>query len=174
MKKAKLETLQDLYIHELKDIYSAEKQITKALPKLAKAASSQQLRNAFEEHLQQTQDQIARLDQIFERLGVRFTASDKCEGMEGLLKEGDEFIKEQASPAVHDAGLIVAAQKVEHYEMAAYGSLCTFAELLNFDEDLNMLKETMNEEEEADERLTKLAETGINEEAEIGAGKDFN
>jgi ferritin-like metal-binding protein YciE len=174
MKKNKLATLEDLYVHELKDIYNAEKQLTKALPKLAKAASSQQLKTAFEEHLEETQNQISRLDQIFERLGQRSTSTDKCDAMEGLIKEGDKFIKEEAAPAVHDAGLIVGAQKVEHYEIAAYGSLCTFAEILNFEDDLNLLKENLSEEEAADEKLSQLAESGINEAAEVGAQRDFD
>lgn len=159
-----LETLKDLYVHELKDIYSAEKQITRALPKLAKAASSDELRNAFEEHLEQTEGQIQRLEQIFKRLGES-TTGPKCKGMEGLLEEGSDFIKEKASPEVIDAGMIVAAQKVEHYEIAGYGSICTFAKLLGFEEDLALLKETINEEETTDEKLTELAQN-INLQAE--------
>ncbi len=164
-KKDKLANLCDLYVHELKDIYNAEKQITKALPKLAKAASSPDLKSAFEEHLQQTHQQIERLDKIFQRLSKSSTGP-KCKGMEGLLTEGDEFTKEEASPEVLDAGMIVAAQKVEHYEIAAYGSLCTYAEMLGFEEDLELLKETLNEEEETDQNLTQLAESHINEQAE--------
>lgn len=166
----KLESLKDLYLHELKDIYSAEKQITKALPKLAKTASSEELQTAFEEHLQQTENQIARLDKIFQRLGESSTGP-KCKGMEGLLKEGEDFIKEKATPSVLDAGMIVAAQKVEHYEIAAYGSLCTYAELLGNEEDLDLLKETLAEEEETDERLTDIARA-TNEQAEEADDSD--
>lgn len=166
-KKEKLETLAELYVHELKDIYSAEKQITKALPKLAKAANCEELKAGFEEHLQQTEGQIERLEKIFKRLGES-PNGPKCKGMEGLLAEGSEFIEEEAAPSVLDAGMIVAAQKVEHYEIAAYGSLCTFAEHLGYEEDLELLKETLNEEEDTDEKLTQLAESHINEEAETG------
>lgn len=160
----RLESLQDLYVHELKDIYSAEKQITRALPKLAKAASSEELKNAFEEHLEQTQEQVSRLETIFKRMEER-AAGPKCKGMEGLLVEGDEFVKEEAAPPVHDAGMIVAAQKVEHYEIAAYGGLCTFAELLGYEEDLELLKQTLSEEKQTDEKLTELAGT-LNEQAD--------
>lgn len=159
-----LKTLKELYVHELKDILSAEKQITKALPKLAKAVNSEELKAAFEEHLQQTENQIARLEKIFQALGES-TSGPKCKGMEGLLAEGEDFTKEDAAPAVLDAGLIVGAQKVEHYEIAAYGSLCTFAEILGHEEDLELLKETLAEEEEADERLTQIAQN-LNHEAE--------
>jgi ferritin-like metal-binding protein YciE len=166
-KKEKLESLEDLYLHELKDVYSAEKQITKALPKLVKAAGSEELKNTFREHLKETENQVQRLDKILQRLGKTSTGP-KCKGMEGLLMEGDDFIKEEAFPEVLDAGIIVAAQKVEHYEIAAYGSLCTFAELLGYDEDLQLLKETIAEEEEADRKLTELAESQINGEAQSG------
>jgi ferritin-like metal-binding protein YciE len=164
----KLVSLEDLYLHELKDVYNAEKQITKALPKLAKAASSEELKSAFEEHLQQTEEQISRLEQIFERLGES-TTGPKCKGMEGLVAEGDELSKEDAEDPVRDAGLIVSAQKVEHYEIAAYGSLCTFAEILGYKEDMELLKETLNEEEETDEKLTQIA-SQLNEEAQQAEG----
>ena len=159
----KLETLNDLYIHELKDIYSAEKQITKALPKLAQAANSEELKAGFEAHLEETKEQITRLEKIFARLDES-TSGPKCKGMEGLLEEGEEFSKEDAAPSVLDAGLIVGAQKVEHYEIAAYGSICTFAEMLGYAEDLDLLKETIKEEEATDEKLTQLAEA-LNQEA---------
>ncbi len=164
-KKEKLNSLADLYVHELKDIYSAEKQITKALPKLAKAASSDDLKKGFQEHLKQTEGQINRLEKIFRRLGES-TSGPKCKGMEGLLEEGSDFTEEPASAEVLDAGMIVAAQKVEHYEIAAYGSLCTFAKLLGYDEDLDLLKESIAEEEETDQKLTVLAESYINQAAE--------
>jgi ferritin-like metal-binding protein YciE len=164
-KKNRLENLQDLYVHELKDIYSAEQQITKALPKLIKKASSQELKQSFEKHLKETEDQINRLDEIFQRLEEK-SAGQKCAGMEGLLKEGEDLLKEDASPEVLDAGMIVAAQKVEHYEIAAYGSLCTFAESLGFDEDLELLKQTIEEEKMTDEKLTELAESGVNDQSQ--------
>jgi ferritin-like metal-binding protein YciE len=167
-KSEKLESLEDLYVHELKDIYSAEKQITKALPKLIKAASSEELKGAFEEHLKQTEGQINRLEKIFERLGES-TSGPKCEGMEGVLKEGEALLKEEASDEVLDAGIITSAQKVEHYEIASYGSLCTFAELLGHQEDAELLNQTLGEEKETDKKLTELAESGVNEEASAGA-----
>jgi ferritin-like metal-binding protein YciE len=163
-KKEKMDRLEDLYVHELKDIYSSEKQITKALPKLIKSASSEELKEAFEKHLQETEEQINRLDQIFDRLGQK-SGGVKCAGMEGLLKEGDELLQEDATDEVLDAGIIVAAQKVEHYEIAAYGSLCTWAEALGYDEDLELLKETIEEEKMADEKLTELAEAGVNQQS---------
>ena len=165
---SKMTSLQDLYVHELKDILSAEKQLTRALPKLAKAADSEELKSAFEEHLQQTETQVTRVEKILKRLGES-ASGPKCKGMEGLIAEGDEFSKEEATPAVLDAGMVVAAQKVEHYEIAAYGSLCTFAELLGFDEDLELLKQNLSEEEETDERLTEIGET-LNEQAEQSQG----
>jgi ferritin-like metal-binding protein YciE len=161
-KKEKMDRLEDLYLHELRDIYNAEKQITKALPKLIKKASSEELKESFQEHLQETEGQINRLDQIFQRLD-QSSSGIKCAGMEGLLKEGEELLKEDAAPEVLDAGIIVAAQKVEHYEIAAYGSLCTFAEALGYDEDLELLKQTIEEEKQTDEKLTELAESGVNE-----------
>jgi ferritin-like metal-binding protein YciE len=161
-KREKMDRLEDLYLHELKDIYSAEKQITKALPKLIKKASAEELKQAFQDHLQETEEQINRLDQIFDRLD-QSSSGIKCAGMEGLLKEGEELLKEDAAPEVLDAGIIVAAQKVEHYEIAAYGSLCTFAEALGYAEDLQLLKQTIEEEKSADETLTEIAEAGINE-----------
>src|SRR6185503_9741258 len=158
-----MKSLQDLYVHELKDILSAEKQLTKALPKLAKAANSEELQTGFEEHLKQTEQQVARVEKILKRLGES-ASGPKCKGMEGLIEEGDEFSKEEAADAVLDAGLVVAAQKVEHYEIAAYGSLCTFAEILSFDEDLKLLKQSLSEEEETDKKLSQIGET-LNQEA---------
>jgi len=164
-----LQNLEDLYLHELKDIYSAEKQITKALPKLAKAASSPELKSAFEEHLQQTEGQIQRLDKIFKRIGES-ASGVKCKSMAGLIEEGDELAKEEAAAEVLDAGLITAGQKVEHYEMAAYGSLCEFAELLGYQEDAELLHETLTEEEQTDEKLSSLAEE-INKQAQEPEGE---
>jgi ferritin-like metal-binding protein YciE len=164
VKKEKMDRLEDLYLHSLRDTYNAEQQITKALPKIIKKVSSEELQEALQNHLEETEQQINRLDQIFDRLGQK-SSGVKCAGMEGLLKEGDELFKEDASDAVLDAGIIVAAQKVEHYEIAAYGSLCTWAEALGYEEDLELLKQTIEEEKTADEKLTELAEAGVNEQS---------
>ena len=161
----KLKTLRDLYIHELKDLYSAEKQLTKALPKMAKAASNEELTSGFEEHLEQTEQQIDRLEQILEGLG-QTTRGDKCKGMEGLIEEGSKVMSEDASDEVRDAAIIVCAQKIEHYEIAGYGSARTFAEMLGEDEAARLLQQTLDEEIETDEKLTELAENSINTEAE--------
>jgi len=143
-------------VEELQDLYSAETQITKALPKMAKAATSQTLKDAFESHLEETKEQIKRLDQIFENLGES-SKGKTCEGMKGLLKEGDELMKEDADPEVLDAGLISAAQRVEHYEMAGYGTVRTYAELLGEDEAVTLLEATLKEEKAADSKLSKVA-----------------
>jgi ferritin-like metal-binding protein YciE len=152
----KMESLKELYVEELQDLYSAETQITKALPKMAKAATSPALRDAFESHLEETKEQIKRLDQIFENLGES-SKGKPCEGMKGLLKEGGEWMKEDADPEVMDAGLIAAAQRVEHYEMAGYGTVRTYAELLGEDEAVALLETTLKEEKAADSKLSKVA-----------------
>ena len=164
-------TLKDLYIDELRDIYSAENQLTKALPKMAKAATSDELRAGFQEHLQQTKGHVERLDRIFKVLGEKPTGK-KCKGMEGLIEEGDEMIKEdELEGEVLDAGLISAAQRVEHYEIAAYGCVRTYANLLGESDAAELLDQTLNEEKETDQKLTTLAEA-INVEAEQeGSGK---
>ncbi len=159
----KLETLHELYIEELKDLYSAETQITKALPKLAKTATNPKLRQAFEEHLEQTRNHVQRLEQIFEGLEEKPTGKT-CEGMKGLLKEGDEMAGEDGDTDVIDAGLISAAQRVEHYEIAAYGSVATYAELLGEDEAVELLNQTLEEEKQTDQKLTLVAKK-INVEA---------
>jgi ferritin-like metal-binding protein YciE len=156
-------SLKGLFVDELKDLFSAENQITKALPKMAKTASSDELREGFEEHLEQTKGHIERLQQIFEKLGEKPTGK-KCAGMEGLLKEGAEVMGDDFEDAVMDAALITAAQRVEHYEIAAYGSVIAFAELLGEDEAASLLKETLEEEKETDEKLTELSQE-INAEA---------
>jgi ferritin-like metal-binding protein YciE len=156
-----LETLKNLYIHELKDLYSAEKQIVKALPKMAKAATNKELAEGFEEHLRQTKEHVARLEKILTSHD-QSTRGPKCEGMEGLLKEGDKMIKEDAEDEVRDAGLIAAAQRVEHYEMAGYGCARTYAELLGDPEGADLLQTTLTEEEETDKKLSKLATSVIN------------
>jgi ferritin-like metal-binding protein YciE len=158
------DSLRELYIDELKDLYSAETQLVKALPKMAKAASNDQLRQAFEEHLRQTSEHVSRLEQIFEALEEKPTGK-KCVGMEGLVKEGSEVMKEDYGDEVKDAAIIGAAQRVEHYEMAGYGTVRAFAELLGETEHVSLLEETLNEEKEADEKLTQLAEE-INATAE--------
>jgi len=149
--------LRELYIDELKDLYSAETQLVKALPKMAKAASSEELQQGFEEHLEQTKGHVARLEQIFEALDES-PKGKKCAGMEGLIKEGGEVIDEDFEGAVLDAGLIGAAQRVEHYEIAAYGTACAFAEILGESEQVALLRETLKEEKETDEKLTELSE----------------
>jgi ferritin-like metal-binding protein YciE len=163
-------SLRGLFVDELKDIFSAENQITKALPKMAKAASSDELREGFEEHLEQTKGQIERLQQIFEKLGEKPTGK-KCMGMEGLLKEGAEVMGDDFEDAVLDAALISAAQRVEHYEIAAYGSVIAFAELLGEEEAVSLLKETLEEEKETDEKLTELSQD-INTEAKGDESED--
>jgi ferritin-like metal-binding protein YciE len=169
-----LKSLQDLFIHELRDIYSAENQLTKALPKMAKAASTEELRNAFEMHLEETQNQIERLNQIFETLGVS-SRGPKCKGMEGLIEEGNEMMKEKAEPMVSDAGLITSAQRVEHYEIAAYGGARTFAQMLGMNDVAQMLQQTLDEEKRTDEKLTAIAEGWINQSAmQMSDGTEYN
>jgi ferritin-like metal-binding protein YciE len=157
----KLETLKDLYLHELKDLYSAEKQIIKALPKMVKAASNTKLKAAFEKHLGETKEQAARLEKLLEAHG-QSTRGPKCKGMEGVLKEGEEMIEEEADEEVRDAGLIAAAQRVEHYEIAGYGCARTYAEMLNDNAGAKSLQQTLNEEAATDVSLTELAKSTIN------------
>ena len=165
----KINTLQDLYVEELRDLHSAETQLVKALPKVAAAATSDELRAAFEDHLEQTREHVERLNQIFEGLGES-PKGKKCKAMEGLLEEADELLEEEIAGSVLDAALIAAAQRVEHYEIAVYGTLATFAKLLGRDEDKDLLGQTLDEEKEADETLTDIAESTIN--AEAGQGGD--
>jgi ferritin-like metal-binding protein YciE len=160
-----METLQDLYVQELKDLYSAENQLVKAIPKMIKAASHRQLKAAFTDHLRKTQEHVRRLERVCKELGVS-PRGKKCEGMEGLIKEGAGLIKEKPEPDVLDAGLIAAAQHVEHYEMAGYGCVRTFARLLGRADHAKLLQQTLDEEGEADKKLTALAERVINVEAE--------
>lgn len=156
--------LEEAFVEELKDLLHAERQITKALPRMAKKADSPELKKAFEEHLKQTEEQIVRLEQVFELLGKPARAK-KCEAMEGIIGEGKEVMQE-AEEDVLDAVLIAAAQKVEHYEIASYGTVCTWAEELNCDKKVvDLLKRTLSEEKETDERLTKLATSRANEKA---------
>jgi ferritin-like metal-binding protein YciE len=162
---AKLKSLDDLLVHELQDIFDAEKQITKALPKMIKAASHPELQAAFEEHLEQTEGQIERLHQVFKLLGLP-AKGKKCDGMAGLIEEGKKILEEDAVPSVKDAALIAAAQKVEHYEIASYGCVCTYAEMLGYEQVHDLLGQTLDEEETTDEKLSVLAESLINVEAE--------
>jgi ferritin-like metal-binding protein YciE len=163
----KLNSLQALYKEELKDLYSAEQQLIKALPKMAKAASSPQLKRAFEQHLEQTKGHAERIERLFQDLDGS-PRGKKCKGMEGLIMEGDEMAKEDAEPDVKDAALISAANRVEHYEIAAYGTVRTYAQILGMREHVTLLQQTLDEEGEADKKLTQLAESGINVEAASG------
>lgn len=151
-------TIDQLFVEELKDIYSAETQITKALPKLVKAATSEELKTAFEEHLEETEGQIERLDQIFQTLNIN-PKGKTCDGMKGVLEEGEEMLKETQAGGVRDAALISAAQRVEHYEMAAYGAVRTYAEKLGKQQIAKLLEETLEEEKSADKKLTQIAQT---------------
>lgn len=163
----KMENLHDLYVEQLQDLYDAEQQLIKALPKMAQAATSEELRSGFEEHLEQTKQQAQRLERIFEELGED-AKGEKCKGMEGLIKEGTEVIENNELPAeVKDAALIAAAQRVEHYEIAGYGTVRTYANLLGEDEAAELLEQTLEEEKEADQLLTEAAES-INVQAEEG------
>ena len=160
----KLNTLKQLYIEELRDLHSAENQLLGALPKLAKGASSEELKLAFENHLDQTKVHVERLEEIFERLDE--TPNGKtCQAMKGLVEEGSEILGEDGEESVLDAGIIAAAQKVEHYEIASYGTVRTFAQLLGEDEAAELLQETLDEEGEADKLLTQLAQEIVNPEA---------
>ncbi len=161
----KLESLKDLYLEQLRDLYSAETQIVDALPKMAEAATSPDLRKGFNDHLRQTEEHVRRLERIFQDL-QESPKGHTCEGMKGLLKEGSEMTKMRGEPAVIDAGLIAAAQRVEHYEMAGYGTVRTYAEMLGKTEHVSLLERTLQEEEQTDERLTELAESHINVEAQ--------
>jgi len=157
----KMKTLNDLFLHELKDLYHAEHQLLKALPKMAKAATSDELRMAFEDHLQETEGQVERLEQIFTELNVP-ARGIKCEAMEGLIKEGKEAIEEDLDDDVRDAALICAAQRVEHYEIAGYGCARTFAERLGHNHVAELLQQTLDEEGNADKKLTEIAMGSVN------------
>lgn len=158
-------TLQDLFIHELSDIYSAEKQLARALPRLARAATNPKLAEAFQLHLEETHGQIERIDQVVELCDIKLKRI-KCAAMEGLVEEGKEVIEEIDKGSVLDAALIAAAQKVEHYEIASYGTLCTFARRAGFKEAEKLLYQTLQEEKSTDDKLTKLAESEANPEAQ--------
>jgi|ERR1051326_5897682 ferritin-like metal-binding protein YciE len=167
----KMETLEDLFLDELRDLYDAEKQLVKALPKMASAASSSQLRTAFESHLRETEAQVSRLERIFEQLDEK-PSGQSCDAMKGLIKEGDKITSNVDASPLRDAGLIGAANRVEHYEMAAYGTARTFAEMLGYDDAAQLLEQTLEEEKEADRKLTEIAEQMVNENAlQVGAEK---
>src|SRR5258707_8850072 len=163
-------SLQDLYVDELRDLDNAETQLAKAVPKMAKGAANDQLRDAFEEHLRQTSEHVSRLEQIFEQLGEK-ASGKKCLGMEGLVKEGAETLKEEYGDDVKDAAIIGAAQRVEHYEMAGYGTVRAFAELLGENEHVSLLEQTLEEEKQADQKLTDLTEE-INKQAAQGEAQE--
>jgi len=160
----KMRTLQDLFVHEIKDLYSAEKQLLKALPKMAKAATNEELRTGFETHLAETEEHVNRLEAIMEALEIP-NRGPKCKAMEGLLEEGQEVLDAEMEDDVRDAALIAAAQRVEHYEIAGYGCARTFAEQLGHGESARRLQETLDEEKATDEKLTQIAMHGVNLEA---------
>lgn len=169
--KSGKESLKKIFEELLQDTYSAEQQLVKALPELAKAAHNEELQEAFENHLKQTQKQAERLEKIFSRLGID-KGNEKCEAMEGLIKEGQQIIKEHKDSVTRDAALIVAAQKVEHYEIAAYGSLMELADVLGLDNIADVLERTLNEEKETDELLSGIAQD-VNDEALEYSSQEF-
>lgn len=158
----KIVSLEDLLIHELRDIYHAEQQLVKALPKVAQKVTSPELKSAIEEHLRETEGHVDRLEKIFDLLGLPAKAV-KCKAMEGILEEGEELMKEKADPETLDAGIVMSAQKVEHYEICAYGSTASWAGMLGRQDLKTLLGQTLNEEERADKKLTELAKSGINQ-----------
>lgn len=162
-----LKSIDDLFLHELKDLYHAEKQLLKALPNVAKKATSNDLKAALEEHLEETEEQVQRLEQVFELLGQK-PAAEKCEAMAGLIEESEALMAENAESDVMDAGIICSAQKVEHYEIAGYGSLVEWAKLTGKKGIADILGKTLDEEESADRKLTELARKGINKSAAAG------
>ena len=165
-----LASLEELFTNELKDLYDAEKQILKELPKMVDAASSPKLQKGFQQHLEQTKKHVERLDQIFQNR--RVSGRKKCKGIEGILEEGGELLKQDVDPDVLDAGLIAAAQKVEHYEIASYGSVRTYAELLGDDKTAALLEQTLQEEKATDAKLSELARNEVNLEAAEADAED--
>lgn len=163
-KSSAAEGLRELFVDSLKDIYWAEKALTKALPKMAKNATSENLINTINDHLVVTEEQVARLEEVFELIGEK-AAAKKCDAMEGLIKEGESIMEETQQGAVRDAGIIAASQKIEHYEIASYGTLAAYAQTLGEDEALALLQQTLEEEKEADTLLTEVAYNNINFEA---------
>jgi ferritin-like metal-binding protein YciE len=167
----KLNSLNKLYLEELRDLYSAETQLVKALPKMVKGASSDELKEAFESHLEQTKEHVERLTEIFDRLEEKPTGKT-CQAMKGLIEEGSEMLEQEGDESVIDAGLIAAAQRVEHYEIAAYGTVRTFANLLGENDAAELLQQTLDEEGETDKQLSELAEGIVNEKALTEDGKE--
>lgn len=166
-----IDSLEKLFIDNLKDVYNAEKQILKALPRMAKAATNRELQTALNNHLRQTEKQVERLERVFKEFG-KTPQGKKCAGMEGLIEEGKELLQEDVEEDVLDAGLIFASQKVEHYEIAAYGGLKTYARLLGNETAVRLLDETLKEEKEADRILTDIAERSVNVEAMQGDDRE--
>src|SRR6476646_9104956 len=166
-----MESLHELYVDELKDLYSAEKQIVKALPKMVKNATNPELKEAFSNHLDETEGHVQRLEKIFQMLGEK-AGGKKCKGMEGLIEEAKELLEEDAAEEVLDAGLISKAQHVEHYEMAGYGTVRTYAEQLGFSDQAKLLQQTLDEEGKANELLTQIAESSVNLDAETGSEEE--
>ena len=168
----KIRTFEDLFVEELKDLYNAEQQLTRALPKMAKAASTPELKKAFEQHLEETKNQVQRLEQVFELIGAPVKGKT-CQAMKGLIEEGQELVKEGMESPVLDAGIIGAAQRVEHYEIAGYGTARTMAETLGHTKAVKLLEQTLKEEKAADEKLTRIAESVVNfRAAGMGAGEE--
>ena len=168
---AEMGTLHEAFVEELRDTYDAEKQLTKALPKMAKAASSPELKEAIESHLEETRQQVERLEQVFESIEEK-ARGKHCEGIAGIIQEAQAMMQEDFDEATADACLIAAAQRAEHYEMAAYGTLVAWARAMGHDDAADLLQETLDEEKAADEKLNSLAEGGINEQAAEGAHQD--
>ncbi len=161
---AKLKNLEDLFHHQLKDIYSAETQLADALPNMVKKSSDEKLKEAFSDHFKETKDHIKRLEQIAEKLDIN-PSGETCKAMKGLIKEAKDFISEDATPEVRDAGLIADAQRIEHYEISAYGTAVQFAKGLNHDDIADKLQKTLDEESSADKKLSKIAKNNINKQA---------
>lgn len=159
-----VQSMEELFLHGLQDIYYAEKQILEALPKMAKAVDSESLREAMETHLEETREQVKRLEQVFKNCGEK-AKGEKCPGIEGLIKEGEKVMKETKDPQVRSAALLAGAQAVEHYEIARYGTLIAWAKMLGHEESVELLEETLDEEKNADRILTEIAESEVNEEA---------
>lgn len=162
----KLKSLEDLFHHQLRDLYSAEKQLIDALPELAKKASNNQLKNALESHVKETEHQKERLENVFNKLGVS-PEGETCKAMQGLIKEAKDFLQHDADSDVRDAGIIADAQRVEHYEIAGYGTVVSFAEKLGYNEVKDILSETLDEEKKTDNKLNDIAKSTVNEKAEV-------
>jgi ferritin-like metal-binding protein YciE len=161
----KLHNLEDLFVDQVRDLFDAEKQLVKALPKVAKAATSNELKTALQDHLEQTRGHVQRLERVFELVG-KAARGKSCKGMEGIIEEGSEMMEMRAEPMVMDAGLISAAQRVEHYEISGYGTLCAWARQLGMEEAVRLLEQTLAEEKEADQKLNRIAESMVNVAAE--------